>query len=228
MSTPSARAAPSLSAVIASIPEPQPKSITVSPPRSVCSSHRRHKRVVGWLPVPKASPGSSRMLTAAGSGGSCQLGTIHSRGLICCGPNWACVARTQSWSSTRATSNAVSGGSPAAAHASRTHWSIAASAGNSAVRRPSSQPGERAPPGSSNIGFSKAVPAAASATSTLTAPCCSKASLSGSSASVPTTSATLSQWVPDITRWEHAHGVSRSRGRSDHSSRCSLARRSSR
>ncbi len=33
------------------------------------SSQRRHRRVVGWLPVPKARPGSSAMLIAVGIGG---------------------------------------------------------------------------------------------------------------------------------------------------------------
>ena len=31
-------------------------------------------RVVGWVPVPKARPGSSCRLTAFGSGAACQLG----------------------------------------------------------------------------------------------------------------------------------------------------------
>ena len=41
---------------------------------------RRHMRVVGWVPVPKARPGSSRISVLAAAGGSCQLGTIQKLG----------------------------------------------------------------------------------------------------------------------------------------------------
>ena len=60
------------------------------------SSQRRHSRVVGWLPVPKARPGSSRRLIASRSGASHQVGTIHSRAAIAIGSNCDCVRRTQS------------------------------------------------------------------------------------------------------------------------------------
>ena len=56
MSMPMTRAAPSLSAAIARMPEPQPKSTRVLPCRSQASSHCRHRAVVGWVPVPKARP----------------------------------------------------------------------------------------------------------------------------------------------------------------------------
>ena len=38
---------------------------------------RKHMRVVGCVPVPKARPGSSLTLTACGSGKERQLGTIN-------------------------------------------------------------------------------------------------------------------------------------------------------
>ena len=53
-------------------------------------------RVVGWLPVPNAKPGSSLKLIAFGSAGSHQLGTIHKPGATQIGWNCCCVLRTQS------------------------------------------------------------------------------------------------------------------------------------
>ena len=49
---------------MARIPEPQPKSITVLPVKSKPSNHSKQSAVVGWVPVPKAKPGSSITLTA--------------------------------------------------------------------------------------------------------------------------------------------------------------------
>ncbi len=63
------------------------------------SSHSRQSRVVGCEPVPKAMPGSSVMLIAAGSGCACQDGTIHRRFDTGIGSNWAWVMRTQFCSS---------------------------------------------------------------------------------------------------------------------------------
>ena len=74
------------------------------------ASQRRHSRVVGWLPVPKAQPGSSRTLTAAGSTGSRHEGTIHNRSLTRSGANCAWVSRTQS-ASAIAASECAGGGS---------------------------------------------------------------------------------------------------------------------
>jgi hypothetical protein len=45
-------------------------------------------RVVGWVPVPKAMPGSSRITRSAAAGGSCQLGTIQNSGVMGTGSNW--------------------------------------------------------------------------------------------------------------------------------------------
>jgi hypothetical protein len=50
---------------------------------------RRHMRVVGWVPVPKAMPGSSRITCGRRPGGSCQLGTIQNSGVIGTGSNCA-------------------------------------------------------------------------------------------------------------------------------------------
>ena len=58
MSTPSAAAAPSLSAAMARMPDPVPMSSTRSPPRTRSSSTSRHSAVVSCVPVPNAMPGS--------------------------------------------------------------------------------------------------------------------------------------------------------------------------
>ena len=50
-------------------------------------------RVVGWVPVPKARPGSSRITCLACAGGSCQVGTIQNSGVISTGVNCDCVNR---------------------------------------------------------------------------------------------------------------------------------------
>ncbi|OMP13006.1 hypothetical protein COLO4_02445 [Corchorus olitorius] len=84
---------------MARIPEPQPKSITVLPCRSRPSSQVRHREVVGWVPVPKARPGSSMTLTAFGSGTSRQLGQIHNRSPKRIGWKLSIHSRSQSLSS---------------------------------------------------------------------------------------------------------------------------------
>ena len=70
VSTPRASAAPSLTAAMARMPEPQPTSSTRAPsmaPSSASdSSAARHSRVVGWRPVPNAMPGSSARTTSSG------------------------------------------------------------------------------------------------------------------------------------------------------------------
>ena len=66
-----------------------------------CSAiQRRHIRVVGCVPVPKARPGSSRITSRASAGTSDQVGTIQNAGVISHGPNCAWVRRTQSCSPT--------------------------------------------------------------------------------------------------------------------------------
>ena len=62
----------------------------------------RHMRVVGWVPVPKAKPGSSRMICCACAGGSCQVGTIQKCSVIATGANCDWVSLTQSCSGTGA------------------------------------------------------------------------------------------------------------------------------
>src|SRR5882672_4345824 len=64
------------------------------------SSHRKQSRVVAWLPVPNARPGSSSRFTAPRSGGACQLGTTHSRDDTRTGPNALLDLATQSSSGT--------------------------------------------------------------------------------------------------------------------------------
>jgi hypothetical protein len=70
-------------------------------------------RVLAWLPVPKARPGSSRTTVAERSGGSCQLGTIQSAAAMRIGPNCACERRTQSSSASRATLKSGTAAPPA-------------------------------------------------------------------------------------------------------------------
>src|SRR5438105_14848310 len=55
-----------------------------------------HRRVVGCVPVPNASPGSILRLIACESTGSHHDGTIHTLLLTRIGRNCACVLRTQS------------------------------------------------------------------------------------------------------------------------------------
>ncbi len=53
-------------------------------------------RVVGCVPVPNASPGSSRMTRCAAGGTVCQVGTIQKPSVIATGSNCDWVNRTQS------------------------------------------------------------------------------------------------------------------------------------
>src|SRR5207245_2151309 len=67
--------------------------------RNSRSRKRSTSRVVGWLPVPNASPGSSRTTARPSVGGSCQLAPIQRRAPISSGANCAWLRRTQSSSS---------------------------------------------------------------------------------------------------------------------------------
>ena len=75
MSSASTRPAPSRTAAIERIPDPEPTSSTRAAAVSVArrqrsamdSSAARHSRVVGWSPVPNAIPGSSAITTSPGS-----------------------------------------------------------------------------------------------------------------------------------------------------------------
>ena len=141
-------------------------------------------RVVGWVPVPKARPGSRRIILRAWAGGSCQVGTIQNSGVISTGANCDCVKRTQSWSSSSA--------KPKTWHPSKKSWanskaeasSAKALSANSAVMRERCQPSLGAGmPGSPNKATSASVCASASSTLTLKASSASSASLSDSTRS---------------------------------------------
>ena len=105
LSTPTARAAPSLSAASARMPEPQPKSSTrLAAQRRGQSSHARHSAVVGCVPEPKASPGSSvhdrgvaRRRPPAVPGSRARSRCARPKRI---GRYWSIHARSQSWSST--------------------------------------------------------------------------------------------------------------------------------
>ena len=99
ISIPMTSLAPSFKAAIARIPEPQPKSTTVLPATSMPSSQRKHRAVVGCVPVPNARPGSSITFTASGSGTSRQLGHIHKRSPNFIGWKLSIHSRSQSLSS---------------------------------------------------------------------------------------------------------------------------------
>ena len=82
VSRPSASRAPSLTAAIARIPEPQPTSRTRAPsraPRSASdSTPARQRRVVGWSPVPNAIPGiegEDDVVRAIGGGAATSAGS---------------------------------------------------------------------------------------------------------------------------------------------------------
>ncbi len=169
MSVPTARPAPSSKAAMARMPEPQPKSSTLRPARSSPSSHSRHSAVVGWVPVPKARPGSSSRLTASGSGAACQLGTIHRRRPKRIGWKLSIQLRSQSWSSMR--SKWCSGSAPPVSSISRPSSSASSvSASNSASRWVCFHSGV-VPRSGSKIGW-----ASASMKGTETAPASSSAS----------------------------------------------------
>lgn len=67
ISTPTAWDAPSSTAPMDSTPLPQPMSSIRHPEVTYFSSMARQRRVVSWVPVPKAMPGSSRIITSPGS-----------------------------------------------------------------------------------------------------------------------------------------------------------------
>ena len=95
ISTPIADWAPNFSAAIARIPDPQPKSKTVSPPWIFWDNHFKHRFVVSWLPDPKATPGSMKILVASTSFGTRSAGMIQSRSVILLGLLIFCVSLTQ-------------------------------------------------------------------------------------------------------------------------------------
>ncbi len=71
------------------------------PRRSCPSSHSRQSAVVGWVPVPKARPGSSLTSTASLAVTCCPSGQIHSRWPNCIGLKCSSQVRSQTWSSRR-------------------------------------------------------------------------------------------------------------------------------
>ena len=182
LSTPVARAAPSFSAASARMPLPQPKSSTLRPCSSPwvasVSSQRRHRAVVGWVPEPKARPGSRRMIAAsaavASSGSSWFHGTIQVRVPKRIGWNRSIHARSQSWSSTAAkrTFDQSRPGSKDSIADSNTSPSV--SAGNSAVIVISSHNGISPTPGS-KIACSSTASRCASCRLTASAPTSSSA-----------------------------------------------------
>src|SRR5262245_11003941 len=115
------------------------------------SSQRRQRRVLAWLPVPKASPGSSRRFTAPASGGVCQLGTTQSRGDTRTGPNAAFDFATQSSSGT-SRSSCCCIASPDASHARRSTSAGSCPRWHSAVTRTLGH--EEGSPGSVRLGGS--------------------------------------------------------------------------
>ena len=132
------------------------------------ASHSRHSRVVGCVPVPNASPGSSARLSAAGSR---RLRTTSARSrirsAISIGPNCACVARTQSCSATGIDVRAPGTSMPSAprsAAAARRQSASAREQRRERATRP--QRARRGSPGSPNIGVSSGVPASGSEMST--------------------------------------------------------------
>src|SRR3990167_6004979 len=146
-------------------------------------------RVVGWVPVPKASPGSSRITCCAAGGGSCQLGTIQKLGVISTGANCDCVSRTQSCSGTACTPSTSQPSKKSCAVNRLAASRAAASAENSATTRERCQPSlGGGMPGSPNSACSAGVRASASSTEVLSASSASRASLTGSTAASGTSS----------------------------------------
>ena len=79
MSTPTADLAPSSRAATARMPLPQPMSRKSQPGTRYFSSSSRHRRVVSWVPVPKARPGSRSSTTRPwGSQASSHRGRMSS------------------------------------------------------------------------------------------------------------------------------------------------------
>ena len=137
--------------------------------------------------------GESVVFTIAdGSGGSCQLGTIHSRCEIRIGANWSRLARTQSCS---ATWRARYGGGtmPARAQAATTSAAASVPSATSAVTRLRRQVSGALLPGSANAGRSATEPASASAKSTLAAPASSSAAETASTSGAASSKETASQ-----------------------------------
>ena len=133
--------------------------------------------VVGWVPVPNASPGSSRITRLAPAGGWCQLGTIQSSGVMATGANCACVSRTQSCSGTAVMPATWQWSKKPCAAKTRAASSASISLANRALMPECCQPIRAgAIPGSPNSGCSMAVEASASSTLTLCASSASSAS----------------------------------------------------
>mmetsp|Transcript_7845 Transcript_7845/g.14889 ORF Transcript_7845/g.14889 Transcript_7845/m.14889 type:complete len:201 (+) Transcript_7845:734-1336(+) len=99
-----------------------------------------HKRVVGCSPVPKASPGSSLILTAVGATGSSHEGTTHTPGATSACTNESFTFCTQSTSTTPRTWR-WGWGMPRALAAAATDWCTSTVAGKSAVTTLSSHAG---------------------------------------------------------------------------------------
>ena len=81
------------------MPEPAPRSSTRIPGLMSSSSARKHRRVVGCRPVPKAIPGSSNSTTSSGRGeysASRQLGTMTVRSPTRCTKKYSFHAFAQS------------------------------------------------------------------------------------------------------------------------------------
>src|SRR5882724_9852129 len=159
-------------------------------------------RVVGWVPVPKASPGSRRITRVAAAGGSCQLGTIQKSGVIGTGANCDCVKRTQSWSATDCTDCSCTPCAQAWA-SNKVAASVAAtSLSNRAVNTERCQPSRGAGiPGSPNSACSAPVPASASSTDTDSA---SNSSISTSETDSTTLSGTSNSSSTMVTQQSEA------------------------
>ena len=141
-------------------------------------------RVVGCVPVPKARPGSRRILVRAWGGRSCQVGTIQKSGVISTGANCDCVRRTQSWSATGAIPSTSQPAKNSWACRSRCASSAPSRAANRATMRLRCQPSRGGGmPGSPNRACSASVCASASSTDTLRASRASRASLRSSTLS---------------------------------------------
>ena len=141
-------------------------------------------RVVGWVPVPKARPGSRRITCLACAGGSCQVGTIQNSGVISTGVNSDCVSLTQSCSGTAWMATSWQFAKKSCADRTAAAPRASASVANSETMRERSQPAlGGGMPGSPNRACSAGVCASASSTDTLSASSASSASLSVSTSS---------------------------------------------
>ena len=129
--------------------------------------------MLGWPPVPNASPGSSIRLMAPGSGGMCQVGTTHKRSVMRVGANCSLDLVIQSPSATVPSSYAGTG-KPVASQACRSNCSGLSCAWHKAVSLRNGH--EAISAGSSNRRVSAAGPACASSQVTENAPASSSAS----------------------------------------------------